>query len=54
MLANWDKKGDDNEQYIKAYAWDGKKLVESFSIDFNDAKIGRPHLMRFGSNSLYQ
>ncbi len=34
LLANWDKKGDDNDQFIKAYSWDGKELKEQFSIDF--------------------
>src|SRR5690606_29882756 len=23
LLANWDKKGDDNEQYFKAFDWNG-------------------------------
>jgi selenium-binding protein 1 len=27
LLANWDKKGKDNEQYLKLFSWDGKKLV---------------------------
>ena len=26
LLAKWDKKGADNEQFLKAYGWDGKKL----------------------------
>ena len=53
LLANWDKKGEDNEQYLKAYTWDGKKLTSTFHIDFTEAGLGRPHLMRFGSASLY-
>jgi len=53
LLANWDKKGDDNEQYFKAFEWNGKELVPSFSIDFNAEKLGRPHQMRFGAYSLY-
>jgi selenium-binding protein 1 len=53
LLANWDKKGDDNEQFLKAYDWDGKKLTKRFAIDFNEAKLGRPHIMRFGAKSLY-
>lgn len=28
LLANWDKKGNDDEQYFKAYHWDGNKLTE--------------------------
>ncbi|AKH19249.1 selenium-binding protein [Sedimenticola thiotaurini] len=53
LLANWDKKGDDNEQYFKAYDWNGKELVEKFSIDFMKEKLGRAHQMRFGAYSLY-
>ena len=53
LLANWDKKGDDDEQYFKAYDWDGTKLVEKFSIDFNKEKLGRAHQMRFGAYALY-
>jgi selenium-binding protein 1 len=53
LLANWDKKGEDNEQYLKAFAWDGEKLVPAFEIDFTKEKLGRPHQMRFGAYSLY-
>ncbi|MES9981728.1 MAG: selenium-binding protein SBP56-related protein, partial [Candidatus Thiodiazotropha sp. 6PLUC5] len=53
LLANWDKKGGDNDQYFKSYVWDGSKLVEKFAIDFNELKLGRAHQMRFGAYSLY-
>lgn len=53
LLANWDKKGKDNEQFFKVYGWDGKNLKETINIDFNKEKLGRPHLMVFGANSLY-
>jgi methanethiol oxidase len=53
LLANWDKKGEDNEQFLKAYQWDGHKLSQRFTIDFLKEKLGRPHIMRFGSASLY-
>jgi len=53
LLANWDKKGLDNEQYLKLYKWNGKKLAEQFSIDFIKEKLGRAHQMRFGAYSLY-
>ena len=53
LLANWDKKGDDNEQYLKAYDWDGKELKEAFEIDFTKEGLGRAHIMRFGSSELY-
>lgn len=53
LLANWDKKGEDNEQFLKLYHWDGKALKEQFSIDFMAEKMGRAHQMRFGADSLY-
>jgi selenium-binding protein 1 len=53
LLANWDKKGEDNEQFFKAYQWNGEELVEKFAIDFTGQKLGRPHQMRFGAYSLY-
>jgi len=53
LLANWDKKGQDDEQFLKAYAWDGKELTEKFAVDFYAQKLGRPHIMRFGAYSLY-
>ncbi len=53
LLANWDKKGKDNEQFLKLYTWDGKKLKPEFSIDFIKEKLGRAHQMRFGAYSLY-
>lgn len=54
LLANWDKKGADNEQFFKAYVWDGQALKEQFSIDFVGQKLGRAHQMRFGAYELYQ
>ena len=27
LLANWDKTGADNEQFLKGYTWDGKELA---------------------------
>jgi len=53
LLANWDKKGTDDNQYFKSYHWDGKELDEKFSIDFYALKLGRAHQMRFGAYSLY-
>ena len=53
LLANWDKKGTDNEQFLKLYAWNGKELKPVFSIDFTAEKLGRPHQMRFGAHALY-
>lgn len=47
LLANWDKKGADDEQFLKMYNWDGKELKEAFSIDFYKEKLGRAHHMKF-------
>ena len=47
LLANWDKKGDDNEQFLKGYSWDGKELKEQFAIDFHKEGLGRAHHMKF-------
>ena len=54
VLARWDKKGADNEQFLKAYTWDGKQLEPRFSVDFTALALGRPHHMRFGSTALYR
>ncbi|MDB6038313.1 MAG: putative selenium-binding protein [Verrucomicrobiales bacterium] len=49
LLARWDKGGDDNEQFVKAFAWDGHELKPGFALDFTTLKLGRPHHMLFGS-----
>jgi selenium-binding protein 1 len=54
LLANWDKQGDENEQFVKAYTWDGKELTPKFALDFTALKLGRPHHMLFGSSRLGQ
>ncbi len=53
LLANWDKKGASNEQYFKAYHWDGDALELQFELDFYALKLGRAHQMRFGARDLY-
>jgi len=53
VLSRWDKKGEGTEEYIRAYSWDGKELKPTFDLDFVAEKLGKPHLMRFGSASLY-
>ncbi|MGJ0484724.1 MAG: selenium-binding protein SBP56-related protein [Methylomicrobium sp.] len=53
LLANWDKKGADNEQFLKGYVWDGKQLTQKFAIDFTKEKLGRAHQMVFNAYSLY-
>ena len=47
LLANWDKKGEDNEQVLRAFDWDGKDLSLRFEVDFNKLKLGRAHHMKF-------
>jgi selenium-binding protein 1 len=47
LLANWDKKGADDQQFLKLFHWDGKELKEQWAIDFYEAKLGRAHHMKF-------
>jgi selenium-binding protein 1 len=54
LLANWDKQGEANEQFLKAYAWDGRELKPLFAIDFLAQKIGRPHIMHLGQKQFYE
>lgn len=54
LLANWDKTGKDNEQFVKAYRWDGKKLAPLFAVDFLKENLGRPHHMHFGQDQFYK
>ena len=54
LLSKWDKKGADNEQYLKAYVWDGKTLTHRFTVDFTKEALGRPHLMSFGQEQFYK
>ena len=49
LLANWDKKGADDEQFLRAYNWDGKQLAKSFELDFYALKLGRAHHMKFSA-----
>ena len=52
LLARWDKEGADNEQFLRAYGWDGKELKPTFDLDFTALKLGRAHHMLFGSTKL--
>jgi selenium-binding protein 1 len=54
LLANWDKKGEANEQFLKAYNWDGKQLTPAFAVDFYKENLGRPHIMHFGQEQFYK
>jgi selenium-binding protein 1 len=49
LLANWDKKGADDEQVLRAFDWDGKELKLAFEVDFNKLKLGRAHHMKFSA-----
>lgn len=46
LLSKWDKPGD---YWLKAFAWEGGKLVHKFTTDFNP--VGRAHIMNFGSKA---
>lgn len=52
LLARWDKGGDDNEQFLRAYGWNGRSLKPSFELDFTALQLGRPHHMLFGSTQI--
>jgi selenium-binding protein 1 len=52
LLARWDKGGADNDQFLRAYSWDGKELKPKFELDFTALKLGRPHHMLFGSTKI--
>lgn len=46
LLSKWDKPSD---YWLKAFAWEGGKLVPKFTTDFN--AVGRAHIMNFGSKA---
>jgi len=52
LLQNWDKGGDDNEQFLRGFAWDGRELTQKFEVDFTKEKLGRAHHMKLGSKAL--
>jgi selenium-binding protein 1 len=54
LLAHWDKLGNENEQFLKAFSWDGKELKPLFAVDFLAEKVGRPHIMHFGQKQFYE
>ena len=51
LLANWDKKGADDEQFVRAFKWDGQELTPAFAVDFYREQLGRAHHMKFGSRA---
>ena len=52
LLANWDKGGTDNEQFLRGFTWDGKELKPAFEVDFTKEQLGRAHHMKLGSRAL--
>jgi selenium-binding protein 1 len=52
LLANWDKSGNDNEQFLRAFNWNGKELTQVFEVDFTKEKLGRAHHMKLGAKGL--
>ena len=51
LLANWDKKAADDDQFLRAYDWDGKELKPVFELDFYKLKLGRAHHMKFSAGN---
>jgi selenium-binding protein 1 len=49
LLEKWDKGGADNEQFLRAFDWDGKELKLAFEVDFAKEKLGRAHHMKFSA-----
>ncbi len=47
LLSLWDKTGAENEQFLRAFNWDGHTLTPAFSVDFTKERLGRPHHMKF-------
>jgi len=47
LLSHWDKTGADDEQFLRAFNWDGHALARAFEVDFTKEKLGRPHHMKF-------
>jgi len=54
LLSKWDKTGKDNEQFLRAFNWDGHALKPAFSVDFTKEKLGRPHHMKFSAKPKQQ
>jgi selenium-binding protein 1 len=52
LLANWDKAGESDEQFLRGFNWDGKALTQTFEVDFYKEKLGRAHHIKLGSKAL--
>jgi selenium-binding protein 1 len=53
LLGNWDGTNHADDQFLKAYDWDGKELTPTFEIDFAKEGLGRPHIMRFSQEGFW-
>jgi len=51
LLEKWDKGGADNEQFLRAFHWDGKELTQAFEVDFAKEQLGRAHHMKFSAKA---
>lgn len=51
LLEKWDKGGADNEQFLRAFHWDGKELTQAFEVDFSKEQLGRAHHMKFSAKA---
>ena len=51
LLERWDKTGEDNEQFLRAFHWDGSELTPAFEVDFIKEQLGRAHHMKFSPRS---
>lgn len=51
LLERWDKTGEDNEQFLRAFHWDGRELTPAFEVDFIKEELGRAHHMKFSARS---
>jgi methanethiol oxidase len=51
LLDQWDKGGADNEQFLRAFHWDGTELKLAFEVDFTKEKLGRAHHMKFSAKA---
>ena len=51
LLEKWDKGGADNEQFLRAFHWDGKELMQAFEVDFAKEQLGRAHHMKFSAKA---
>jgi selenium-binding protein 1 len=52
LLANWDKTGENDVQFLRGFDWDGSALTQTFEVDFYKEKLGRAHHIKLGSKAL--